>query len=120
MLPDFIIIADENIDAGIITFLRQNSINVISIYENNRGISDLEIIDLAVKNNAIVLTEDKDFGEWVFAHKKELLSVILLRYHYSEVKKIQKALINLILQYNEKLLSKFSVVTATKIRIRDI
>jgi predicted nuclease of predicted toxin-antitoxin system len=57
------ILADENIDARIISFLRASKIKIYSIIENNPGISDEEVILLAKENNQIILTEDKDFGE---------------------------------------------------------
>ena len=44
LLPD--IIADENIDIDIIQYLRDKGVHVISIFEDFRGLSDSEIIDL--------------------------------------------------------------------------
>ncbi|WP_291115043.1 DUF5615 family PIN-like protein [Flavobacterium sp. UBA6135] len=41
------IIADENIPLPIIEMLVKNKIETISIYDNYRGISDVEIIKLA-------------------------------------------------------------------------
>ena len=43
-----------------------------SIYESARGIKDEQIIEIAVKYDFLLLTEDKDFGEWVFAIVKRL------------------------------------------------
>ena len=62
------ILADENISQEIILALRNIGIEVYSIYETNRGISDDEIIQLSRNPPRIILTEDKDFGEWVFSH----------------------------------------------------
>jgi len=42
--------------------------------------TDFNILKTATNDNRILLTEDKDFGEWVFAHKSETLGVILIRY----------------------------------------
>ncbi len=44
-------------------------IEVYSIGENNAGISDEQVISLSGNPPRIILTEDKDFGEWVYAHK---------------------------------------------------
>lgn len=57
------ILADENIDHRIISELRRNNLDVYSIYEKNRGVSDYEIIELSKNTPYIILTEDKDFGE---------------------------------------------------------
>ena len=61
------IIADENIPLPIIETLVKTKIEMISIFDNYRGISDLEIIKLAQNPPKIILTEDKDFGDLVFA-----------------------------------------------------
>ena len=63
------ILADENVDYQIIKNLRNKGFNVISILENYRGTPDKEVLNLAMNKEALLLTEDKDFGEWIFAHK---------------------------------------------------
>ncbi|WP_409049693.1 DUF5615 family PIN-like protein [Runella sp. MFBS21] len=63
------ILADENIDHSLIESIRQSGIEVYSIYELQRGTSDFSIIELSKKPPRIILTEDKDFGKWVFAHQ---------------------------------------------------
>lgn len=65
------ILADENIDANLITFLRAEGIEVYSVRENHQGITDAEVIELSKHPPRIILTEDKDFGEWVYAHKEK-------------------------------------------------
>lgn len=41
------ILADENIDANMVSMLRSHGIKVSSVAENNRGISDAEVIELS-------------------------------------------------------------------------
>lgn len=59
-------LANENIPQDSIDLLRSNNVNVISIKEEYRGISDLSVIQLAIEKNAIILTFDKDYGEIIF------------------------------------------------------
>ena len=77
------ILADENIHSFIIKTLRENGFTVLSVSELNKGKKDEEIIQWALEKKHTVLTEDKDFGEWVFCapHKqfKCYLFKILLR-----------------------------------------
>ena len=61
------ILADENIDHGLIKAIRNAGFEVYSVYESSRGLSDEAIIDFSRNPPRIILTEDKDFGEWVFA-----------------------------------------------------
>ena len=115
-----LIIADENIPRSIKISLSSIGIKVVSIYDEFRGIDDFRIINLAKQNsNSIILAEDKDFGEWVFSHHISGLSVIFLRYHFSELQLITEVLIKLIQEKQNNLLNKFTTITPTKIRIRE-
>ncbi|MFY7734342.1 MAG: DUF5615 family PIN-like protein [Bacteroidia bacterium] len=116
-----LIIADENIPRSITGSLRLLGVEVIYIYDEFRGIDDFSIINLAKqKSNAIILTEDKDFGEWIFSHHVTGISVIFLRYHFSELSEITNILVKLIKEKQNNLLNKFITVTPTKIRMRDL
>jgi predicted nuclease of predicted toxin-antitoxin system len=116
-----LIIADENIPRSITESLRLLGVEVIYIYDEFRGIDDFSIINLAKqKSNAIILTEDKDFGEWIFSHHVTGISVIFLRYHFSELSEITNILVKLIKEKQHNLLNKFITVTPTKIRMRDL
>ena len=111
------IIADENIPIQIIEKLRELNIGTFSVFEEVRGISDKEIIALAQDPPRIILTEDKDFGDLVFAYNQDKASVILLRYHYSEMEKVISILVNFIQKHNIEKHS-FIVITTKNIRIR--
>lgn len=111
------IIADENIPVPIIEKLRLANIETFSIFDNLRGISDKEIIEFAQNPPKIILTEDKDFGDLVFAYNQKKVSVILLRYHYLELEKIESILINFLQNHLVEEHS-FVVITSKNIRIR--
>ncbi len=114
------ILADENIPHDIIEALRNNDISVHSVYESNRGITDEKVIELSKNPPQIILTEDKDFGEWVFAHNAKSISVIFLRYSFTEQSVITNILVNLIKKEKENLFGLFVTVTTEKIRYRSI
>jgi predicted nuclease of predicted toxin-antitoxin system len=73
------ILADENIHHYIIKAIREVNFKVISVSEISHGINDREVIKWAIQNNYLLLTEVKDFGEWVFSHHIKNLSVILFK-----------------------------------------
>ncbi|WP_235595742.1 DUF5615 family PIN-like protein [Leptospira weilii] len=93
------ILADENVDFRIIQELRNSGYHVKSVIEDYRGYSDSEVLNVAKEFNSIVLTLDKDFGEWVFAHNANPLGIILLRYHPKDFLEITKTLLKLINQH---------------------
>ena len=72
------------------------------------------------QNSAILITEDNDFGEWVFVHGYKNVGVIFLRYNPIELNEINKAIIKVLEKYEERLFKKFIVITSKKIRIREI
>jgi predicted nuclease of predicted toxin-antitoxin system len=100
--------------------LRNANYEVLSIRESYRGIKDIEIIVMANERECLILTEDKDFGEWVFSYKSESAGVILLRYEDKDMEEIITAVKKILSEYGENLYGKFTVVTKNKIRIRNI
>jgi predicted nuclease of predicted toxin-antitoxin system len=114
------IIADENIPPEMVAALRGHGVDVVYVREDFRGICDEDVIWLSREMNRIILTEDKDFGEWVFAHRAEGVSVIFLRYHFKQQKEVTDSLIRLIDTEQEKLLGRFTTVSDRKVRSRDI
>lgn len=114
------ILADENTHTAFITALRKIPVDVLSIKESYRGMQDEEIILLAKTTNRVILTEDKDFGEWVFSHKIKGISVIFLRYHFRETEQIIKIVSAMIKTGTEKMYGKFTTITPQKIRTREI
>jgi len=90
------ILADENIPVFIVKALRENGFEVFSVFESSKGFKDEQIIELALQTDYLLLTEDKDFGEWVFAHHVKDLSVLFLRYSFDELQEITQALIYLL------------------------
>ena len=117
------IIADENIPIEIIVKLRLSNIETYSIFDNKRGISDREIIEFAhsqrFETPQIILTEDKDFGDLIFAYNQKKVSVILLRYHYLDLETITTILIEFIQNQIVEQHS-FIVITSKNIRIRKV
>lgn len=113
------ILADENIHGFIIKSLREAGIEVISIAQTAKGIKDESVIQQALQHNYMLLTEDKDFGEWVFAHHIEDLSVLFLRYSFHEYQEIAQTLVRLL---KTQILERpfFATVTTKKIRIRKL
>lgn len=74
------LLADENIPLSVIKFLRERGQDVVTLHELNRlGIADIEVIDLAEKDNRIVLTLDLDFGHMYYFARREKVSIIVIR-----------------------------------------
>ena len=55
-------LVDECTGPAVAAWLRDHHHDVFSVYENERGMEDDEIIEKALEENWILITNDKDFG----------------------------------------------------------
>ncbi len=113
-------LADECVHKKIVLTLREHGYLVEYISEIDPGLDDHEIVKLATQESAILITEDSDFGEWVFVHNYNNTGVVFLRYVTGELDEIEAAILKVISKYKDNLYKKFIVITTKKIRIREI
>lgn len=71
--------AGSRTTAPLVAFLRLGSHDVLYIAEAAAGISDPDVIDLALREKRLLLTEDKDFGDLVFRRERTVPGVVLMR-----------------------------------------
>lgn len=60
------LLANENFPKASVIALRENGYNVLSIGEDNPSIQDHEVIAIAIEEERLILTFDRDYGELVF------------------------------------------------------
>ena len=60
-------LADECVDAGLVLHLRADGHDVAYMAEIMPAASDLEVVTRARAEGRVLLTEDKDFGDLIFA-----------------------------------------------------
>lgn len=115
------ILADENLDQRIINALRAHGYAVDSVAELHRSVDDYQVIELARQvPPRIIVTRDRDFGEWVFAHDVRDISVIYLRYAAPDTALITEALLGLLSKEIVTPKGMFCTVTTQKIRLRHL
>jgi len=114
---EYQIVADESVDHRIVIALRECGFAVYSISESQASVSDREVLGVAVTQGALLLTEDKDFGELVFRLQLSHKGILLLR--LTEQTKSIKTLVQTIEKHYPALLNTFSVLSHDKLRIKD-
>jgi predicted nuclease of predicted toxin-antitoxin system len=112
------IVADESVDFCIILRLRQKSIEVISIAEDSSGIKDEEVLNIAIKNNCLLITEDKDFGELTYRLKLDHKGILVIR--VSDIPRNERIelVAELIERHFDELCDNFSVIDKSRLRIK--
>ncbi|NJC28515.1 DUF5615 family PIN-like protein [Neolewinella antarctica] len=112
-----IILADESVDFRLVRKLREDDYEIEAIIETTPGIMDEEVLEAANNLEAILLTEDKDFGELTYRLQIPNHGIILLRMSGESLENKISQLYTLFKNYEEKLSTSFSVVTIQKIRV---
>lgn len=114
------IVADESVDYRIVSALVDDGFDLYAIVRESPGITDREVFACAAQRDSILLTEDSDFGEWVFAHGQKGVNILYLRYKQSDLKEIVRAVILVLRNFNGDGAKRFAVLTPKKIRTREI
>ena len=111
-----IIVADESVDGRLIVELRKFNFDVYSIAEEQPSLSDAKVLNIAFEREALLLTEDKDFGELTFRLKLPNKGVLLIRLDKFEDKSLVAEIVQ---KYYNELVNRFSVLSNNKLRIRE-
>lgn len=114
------IIFDENIDQSVIDQIKEDGYDTLSIKATAPGISDLEVIEIVSKHSGLLITEDKDFGELVFAHGFDQISVVLLRLNKADYNSVMNALVQAIRTYYERTGGLFITIDRNKVRVTNL
>ena len=77
MLPPLLV--DECCRRRLIEALREHGVDVVAVWEVARGAKDPDVLQLAVAEGRVLVTDDKDFGELVVKDNLPFVGVILLR-----------------------------------------
>jgi predicted nuclease of predicted toxin-antitoxin system len=111
------IVADESVDFRIVIQLRQIGLSVYAIVEQQPSITDEEVLAIANENDALLITEDKDFGELVFRLQYPHHGILLIR--ITDAQEKIESVVRTIAKHYSELLQKFSVINGDKLRIKE-
>jgi predicted nuclease of predicted toxin-antitoxin system len=119
-LKEISFLADESCDFLIVKKLRSAGYDVLSVAESFPAASDQQVLEHTIKEDRILLTEDKDFGKWVFAHGEKIEGVILIRFPGNARTRLGEEMILLVDEHSAELKKCFSVLEPGRARLRKI
>lgn len=113
-----ILLADEGVDQPIVEHLRGHGHQVTAIAELAPSLPDDEVLRMANDQHALLLTQDRDFGELVFRLRRAAHGVLPIRLH-GVAPAHNVARVSAAVGTNGKaLVGQFSVLSRRSLRIR--
>jgi predicted nuclease of predicted toxin-antitoxin system len=109
-------LADESCDFAVVRALRSARHDVLAIAEVSPPTGDEEVLKLARDERRVLLTEDTDFGELVYAEGLGSSGVVLFRFPANARRAIADAALDVANRVGEELSSRFTVVQPGRIR----
>jgi predicted nuclease of predicted toxin-antitoxin system len=111
-------LADECISARLVKLLRESGHDVSYGAEMAPGESDATLIGVAHRENRLLLTDDKDFGELVIRRRWAAPGLVLMRVTSDEPHVRWERLQAAIERFGEGLYGQYVVVEDARFRIR--
>jgi predicted nuclease of predicted toxin-antitoxin system len=113
-------LADECIAASLVASLRQSGHDVLYVTEYAAGLHDANVVDLAMREQRLLLTEDKDFGDLVFRRGRAAAGIVLMRIASENPRLQAKRLATAIDQYGDRLFGQYLVIEEGRFRSRPL
>jgi predicted nuclease of predicted toxin-antitoxin system len=111
------LLADENLPEPLIERLRVSGHDVVAVRDLRPGISDHDVLAMAMSANRLLITRDLDFGELVIRDGVDSAGVVVLRYRREEVEAIGDSLIRLVASQGDRLTTMFAVLRPDRARL---
>ena len=110
-------VADESCARPVIQALRQAGHDVVAIAEIAKGATDDQVLERALKEKRVLITEDRDFGELVYARGRSSSGVILVRFPSRARRAKSATVIEAVSKLGSRLGDAFTVVQPGRLRI---
>jgi predicted nuclease of predicted toxin-antitoxin system len=113
-------LADENVEEPIVEALLAAGHDVVRVGEVGAGIPDRQVLELANRESRLLLTNDKDFGEFYYREGMISSGVVLLRLRTEDGARKAASLLAVISRAGDHLLGHFAVIAEAGVRFRPL
>lgn len=113
-------VANENIPISSVRQIRAAGHEVLAVTEDTPSIADVDVLNWAVQEAAIVLTFDRDYGELIYRHQMPTpTGIVYFRFQPTTPDEPALQLLELLLSV-ETLEGMFTVVERSQVRQRPL
>jgi predicted nuclease of predicted toxin-antitoxin system len=110
-------LANENVPFSSITYLKSKGYDVKAIGVDDPGITDEQVMHIAIDENRTIITYDSDYGELIFKHGyKPQAVVVFIRVQPTEPLETAKILEELLSKKTVSLEHTLTVIDSNTIR----
>ena len=109
-------LVDECTGPSVARWLQDRDHEVFSVFDEARGVDDDTIIQKALEERWILITDDKDFGDKIYRDGRLHCGVILLRLEDERPSSKIRVLSQLLERYSNRVPESFIVVTEKQVR----
>jgi len=110
-------LADESCDFAVVRALRSEGFDVYAVSEVMSRSVDRELIELACRDERILLTEDKDFGWLVHVSHADSVGVVLIRFPGDARRSLVESVTRVVREHGAKLIHAFVVIQPGHVRV---
>ena len=111
------LVADESCAGPVIRALREAGHDVIAIAEVAKGATDDQVLARALDEKRVLITEDHDFGELVYARGRSTAGVLLVRFHSRARRAKPATVVEAVAKLGSPLQGAFAVVEPGRVRL---
>lgn len=111
------LVADESCAGPVIRALREAGHDVIAIAETARGASDEAVIGRAFAQGRVLITEDRDFGELVYARGRSSSGVVFVKFPSRARRAKPAAVVEAVAKLGARLRDGFTVIEPGRVRL---
>jgi predicted nuclease of predicted toxin-antitoxin system len=112
------LLADEGLERVVVERLRRDGHSVGWVAELAPSVPDEEVLRLAIAGGAVLVTEDKDFGELVYRRRLGHTGVVLVRLEGLPNALKAEIVSEAMRAYGQEMAGAFSVVSPDSVRVR--
>ena len=111
---------DECVDEALVTHLRAAGHDVVYMSDVEPRATDADVLRRAQRENRLLLTEDKDFGDLVFRQALPVPGIVLLRIDSSRQSVKPARLRAAVERFGDALFGRYTVIDDSRFRSRPL